>query len=60
VIFSRSATLADAVATATANRIRTKDDLAPALDFARAIKGVSGCLAIIGNNFAVSGKIELL
>lgn len=59
-ILSKSASLADAVATATANRVRTKEDLQEALDFARAIKGISGTIIIIKNNLISWGEVEFV
>jgi hypothetical protein len=58
VILSKSASLADAVATATCNRINFKQDLQKALDFARKIKGVLGVVIILKNNLVSWGKIE--
>jgi hypothetical protein len=58
VIISKSASLADAVATATANRINSKDDLQRALDFARSVKGVSGVVIILKNNLITWGNVE--
>jgi len=58
VILSKSVSLADAVATATCNRIKSKQDLARALDFARQIKGVLGVVIILKNNLVSWGKIE--
>lgn len=58
VILSKSVSLADAVATATCNRIKSKQDLAKALDFARQIKGVLGVVIILKNNLVSWGKIE--
>ena len=58
VILSKSTSLADAVATATANRVNTKEDLQRALDFARAIKGVLGVVIILKNNLVTWGKVE--
>jgi ApbE superfamily uncharacterized protein (UPF0280 family) len=58
-IIAKSVTLADAVATATCNRIKKKDDIAPGLEFALSIKGVKGAVAILGNNFGSIGDIEL-
>lgn len=58
VIVSENAILADAVATATANRINSKGDLQKALDFARSIKGVRGVILILRNNLVSWGKIE--
>jgi uncharacterized protein len=58
VVLSKSTILADAVATATCNRVRTKDDLKPALDFARSIPGVLGIIIIVKNNLISWGKVE--
>ncbi len=58
VITSKSTSLADAVATATCNRIKSKEDIKGALDFARSIKGVLGVVIIFKNNLASWGKIE--
>jgi len=60
VIISSNTTLADAVATATANLVKVKTDLQKALDFARAIKGVSGALIIFRNNLVTWGKVEFV
>jgi len=58
IILSKSASLADAVATATANRVKTKQDLQKAVDFAKSIKGISGVAIIIKNNLITWGKVE--
>lgn len=60
VIITKSATLADAVATATCNRIKNKKDIAPSLEFALSIKGVKGAIAILGKDFGSIGDIELV
>ena len=60
VILSKSATLADAVATATANLVKSKTDMQKALDFARAVKGVSGVVIIFRNNLMTWGKVEFI
>ncbi len=57
IIISKSVSLADAAATATANRIKSKKDLRPALDFARAIPGALGVVIIMKNNLLSWGKI---
>ncbi|MEW6184764.1 MAG: UPF0280 family protein [Thermodesulfobacteriota bacterium] len=59
-ILSPSAALADAVATATGNRVRTARDIQPALDFARQIEGIEGALVIIGEQMGVWGGMELV
>ena len=58
VVLSKSVSLADAVATATCNRIKFKQDLTKALDFARQIKGILGVVIILKNNLVSWGKIE--
>lgn len=61
IILSKSAALADAVATACGNRVRSKEDLQGALDFAKLIKGVLGVVIIIKNHLVSRGEvIELL
>jgi len=60
VIISKNAVLADAVATATCNRVNSKDDMQRALDFARSIKGVTGAVIILKNNLVTWGNIEFI
>jgi len=59
VIIAQSATLADAVATATCNRIKGKRDIAPGLEFALSIKGVKAAVAILGKDLGSMGDVEL-
>jgi ApbE superfamily uncharacterized protein (UPF0280 family) len=58
VILSGNTALADAVATATANQVKSTQDLEKALDFARSIKGVLGVVIIIGGNLTSWGEVE--
>jgi len=58
IILSKNTALADAVATATGNRVKSKEDLQSALDFAKSITGVIGVAIIIKNNLISWGKIE--
>lgn len=58
VILSKHAYLADAVATATANRVKSRQDLQEAVDFAKSIKGILGAIIIIKNNLISWGKVE--
>jgi ApbE superfamily uncharacterized protein (UPF0280 family) len=60
VIFAGNAGLADAVATATANRVHTREDLAAAVGFARSVKGVRAVTIVYRNTFASAGRIEFL
>ena len=59
VIIAKSAILADAVATASCNRIKEKKDIASSLEFALSIKGVKGAVAILGKDLGSIGDIEL-
>lgn len=59
VILARCAALADAVATAAGNIVKTPDDLVRAVEFACAVEGVYGALAIIGDKMAAKGQIKL-
>jgi len=58
VILSKNASLADAVATATCNQVKSKKDLQGALNFSRSIRGISGVVIIMGNNLISWGKVE--
>ena len=58
VILSRDASLADALATATANLIESKQDLPKALAFARSIKRICGVAIIFKNNLISWGSVE--
>ncbi|MFZ5649223.1 MAG: UPF0280 family protein [Bacillota bacterium] len=60
VILSPSAPLADAVATATGNMVRSGDDLEKAVDFALSVPGITGALVILGDKLAAKGKIKLV
>jgi len=60
VIVAVSASLADAAATAVANKIKDPRELAAAVEFAGTIKGVKGALAILGDRLAAWGEVELL
>lgn len=58
IILSKNTASADAVATATGNRVKSKEDLQSALDFAKSITGVIGVAIIIKNSLISWGKIE--
>lgn len=60
VILSPSAVLADAVATAAANIVKTGEDLKKAAEFALGIPGVTGAAAILGERMAVLGAVKLI
>lgn len=59
VILAKNTALADAVATATANRIQTPDDLVMAAEFAVNISGVLGVLVLKDDKMAALGEIQL-
>ncbi|MCX7766010.1 MAG: UPF0280 family protein [Candidatus Sumerlaeia bacterium] len=56
VIIARSATLADAVATAVGNLVTLPATIEPALNFALSIPEVHGALIILGDKFGVAGS----
>ena len=60
VILSKRASLADAVATATANQVRQREDLQEAVDFAKSVKGISGIIIIIKNSLISWGKVKFV
>jgi len=59
-IVSRDAILADAVATALGNRVAAPRDLKVAVEWALAVPGVDGALAIVGDKIAAMGDVELV
>ena len=59
-ILSKSTYLADAAATAVANRLKSTDDLEETIEYAQSIKGVTGVVAVIGNKIGAWGQVELV
>jgi ApbE superfamily uncharacterized protein (UPF0280 family) len=59
-ILSKSATLADAAATAVGNIVQGQQDIEQGLERGREIKGVSGVLIIVGEKMGVWGKMRLI
>ena len=59
VVTCKSASLADAVATAAANKIKTKKDFKKTINFVKSIKGVKGALIILGKDLGVWGDLEI-
>ncbi|MBW2120657.1 MAG: UPF0280 family protein [Deltaproteobacteria bacterium] len=59
-VLSKSATLADAAATAVGNRVRCKGDIEEGLGRAREIEGVEGVLIVVGDAVGVWGDVELV
>jgi len=60
VVAASTATLADAAATAAANRVRSAEDIEAAAVAATAIPGVIGAIVIIGDRLAVKGGLKLV
>lgn len=60
IVLARTATLADAVATATANRIKKPQDLKEAINFASQVPGVIGAVAIKDDQIAAWGQVRLV
>jgi len=59
VIIASSAVLADALATAVCNKVKSADDIKRAIEFGSSIRGVKGIIIILGNILATWGKVEL-
>ncbi len=59
-ILSRSAVVADAVATAIGNWIQGKKDIEPALERGSRMEGVSGIVIIVEEKMGVWGKVNLV
>lgn len=59
MVLSPDAALADAAATAAANRVRTPRDIQHALDFLSGIPGITGAVAVAGDKMGAWGAIEL-
>lgn len=59
VILSRDAALADAVATATANRVSSPEDIDAAVAFAAGIPGIKGVIVIQDDRMGLWGELDL-
>jgi hypothetical protein len=59
-VISKSATLADAAASAIGNRIKSKKDIKTTLDYGIKIPGVQGVVIICGNDMGAIGDIEFV
>lgn len=60
VILAKDAALADAVATAAGNHLKTPEDMEGTLNFVKSIPGIIGCVLIIGDQLGAWGDIELV
>ncbi len=59
IVLSKSATLADAAATAIANLIKQPSDIPSGIELAKSIEGVSGVIIIQGDNTGLWGKVKI-
>jgi ApbE superfamily uncharacterized protein (UPF0280 family) len=59
-VISKSATLADAAASAIGNKVKSKKDIKTALDYGIKIPGVRGIIIIYGNDMGSIGEVELI
>lgn len=57
-VISRSATLADAAASAIGNRVKSRADVRSALAYGMSIAGVKGVVIVIDNHLGAVGDIE--
>ena len=59
IAVSKSATLADAAATAIGNLIKESDDIPNGVEFAEGINGLLGVIIIKGNNIGLWGEVKI-
>jgi hypothetical protein len=59
-VISPSATLADAAASAIGNKVKSKKDIKPALDFGIKIPGVTGIIIIVCNDMGAIGEVHFV
>ncbi|WP_066634545.1 UPF0280 family protein [Desulfolucanica intricata] len=60
IIISANTSLADAVATATANRVQNPEDVQTALEFAINISGITGAVVIKHDKLAAWGNVKIV
>lgn len=58
-VVSKDGALADAAATAIGNLVKTRQDVAVALEAARGLEGIEGVVVLIEDNLGVWGELEL-
>ena len=59
IITSKSATLADAAATATGNLVKAEGDIPRGIEFARGIEGITGIIIVKGDKIGTWGSVRL-
>lgn len=60
VIISNSAILADAVATACGNLVKSEKDIKKGIEFAKNIKNIKGAIVIVNDKIGIWGEIKLV
>jgi len=60
IILSKWTALADAVATATGNIVKTENDIQKGVDFARSIDHIEGVVVILGSKIGIWGDIDIV
>jgi hypothetical protein len=60
IVLAESAALADAAATALGNRVKTAEDIEPALETVSKIPGIYGLAAIVGEHLGAWGEMEFV
>jgi len=59
-VISKSSTIADAAATAAANRVKSEEDILPAIDYFKNFNDILGVLLVKGKKIGMWGKFRLL
>lgn len=59
-VISKSATLADAAASAIGNKVKSKNDIKSALDFGIKIKGITGIIIILESEMGAIGEVQFV
>jgi uncharacterized protein len=59
-VLSHSCALADAVATAVGNQVKSKADIQKAVDFGKQIEGVNGIVIIADDKIGMWGNVEMI
>ncbi len=60
IALAPSAALADAAATALGNRVKSTEDIEPALEWAKTVPGLIGAVIIKNDKLGVWGKVDLV
>lgn len=59
-VLSKSATLADAAATAVGNVVKGAGDIERGIELAKSIKGIEGIMIIVGDHFGTWGNFKIV